>query len=275
MDFFFIDDAGQPKPSRPGMGPLVAVGGVHVPDESIRGLEDSLDALCAANHFPPYEIFKWSPGRELWMHKGLVRANRQQFFTNVIELTKEKGAKAIVIIEDTNSKTATGVDNSELDLIQLFLERAHHHLGSRGCEGVIIVAQPSGDRKAESKFLADCLDSLKSGTDYVKPDRIALNVLSTSPRFIRLLQVADVITSCTVAYVSGESQFSPPIFNAIRPMLVSERGRIGGFGLKIHPDFLYANLYHWLLGDTQMTKGGEIYLFPQPGLPYSKDADIP
>jgi len=28
MDVFFVDDAGQPRPSRPGMGQLLAVGGI-------------------------------------------------------------------------------------------------------------------------------------------------------------------------------------------------------------------------------------------------------
>ena len=28
MDVFFVDDAGQPRPSRSGMGPLLAVGGI-------------------------------------------------------------------------------------------------------------------------------------------------------------------------------------------------------------------------------------------------------
>jgi len=28
MDVFFVDDAGQPRPSQPGMGPLLAVAGI-------------------------------------------------------------------------------------------------------------------------------------------------------------------------------------------------------------------------------------------------------
>jgi hypothetical protein len=32
-------------------------------------------------------------------------------------------------------------------------------------------------------------------------------------------------------------------------------GRIGGFGIKIHPDFNYANLYHWLLATMTCGRG--------------------
>jgi len=134
---------------------------------------------------------------------------------------------------------------------------------------VVIVSQPSGDRKSESKFLADCLETLRAGTEYVKPERIVLNVLTTPPRFIRLLQLADVVTSCAVAFVGGESSFSPPVFSSIKPMLARELGRVGGVGLKIHPDGKYRNLYHWLLGDSHFMRFMEGFPMPLPNYPYS------
>jgi hypothetical protein len=63
---------------------------------------------------------------------------------------------------------------------------------------------------------------------------------------VRLLQTADLITSFTLAMVSGEDRHSAPIFGLIKFLLMSEMGRIGGVGLKIHPDYVYANLYRWL-----------------------------
>jgi hypothetical protein len=58
MDIFFVDDAGQKRPSRPGMGPLLAVGGIHVPEASISDLENKIEGLCIEIGFPPDEIFK-------------------------------------------------------------------------------------------------------------------------------------------------------------------------------------------------------------------------
>lgn len=270
-----MDDAGQTRPSRPGMGQILAAGGIHVPESSIPDLENKIEALCIEIGFPPDEIFKWSPRRGSWMYGNLVDEARQKFFIRVFSLAREAEATAIVIIEDTDWGTATKAETHDIDLIQLFLERAHHELVARGCSGIVIVAQPSGDRSTENKFLANCLETLKCGTDYLKPDRIALSVLSSPPKFIRLLQVADVITSCTTAFVAGEDEFSPPIFDTVKQLLVNENGRIGGFGLKIHPDIKYANLYHWLVGDSHFWKHSMGVPLPIKSYPYSSGPNSP
>lgn len=72
MDAFFADDSMQDQPTREGMGPLVASGGVLVPSGNIRDLEQEIDALCDAVGLPPREEFKWSPSRDLWMRQNLV-----------------------------------------------------------------------------------------------------------------------------------------------------------------------------------------------------------
>lgn len=275
MDLFFVDDAAQKAPSRPGMGPLLGVGGIHVPEEYLQDLERQIEAVCAEYGFPSNEIFKWSPGRELWMHKNLVGGQRQQFFIRILGLAKDHGATTLIIVEDTAYRTATAVESPETDLIRLFLERAHHLLATKRSNGMVIVSQPSGDRKSENKFLADCLETLKVGTDYVKPERIILNVMTSPPKFMRLLQLSDVVTSCTVAFVGGENSFSPAVFDVVKPMLARELGRIGGVGLKIHPDFKYLNLYHWLLGDTHFVRFMSGFPMPIPSYQYSVDPNVP
>jgi hypothetical protein len=275
VDVFFVDDAAQKSPSRPGMGSLLGVGGVHVPEESLQGLERQVEAACAEFGFPPNQIFKWSPGRDLWMHQNLIGAQRQQFFIRILSLAMDQGTAGLVIIEDTSYRTATGVESPETDLIQLFVERAHHLLNAKQRNGMVIVSQPSGDRRSEYKFLADCFETLRAGTDYVKPERVMLNVITSPPKFMRLLQLADVVASCTVAFVGGEDFFSPPVFDVIKSMLARELGRIGGVGLKIHPDLKYLNLYHWLLGDTHFVRFMEGFPMPLSDHQYSGDPLVP
>ncbi len=189
-------------------------------------------------------------------------------------LARDYQSTALVVIEDLNAGMATQSVSRDIDLIRLLLERIHHQLAGRKRQGVVIVSQPSGDRNTESKFLASCVETLRSGTDYVKPDRIALSVLTSSPRFIRLLQLADVITSCSTAYVGGENRFSPPVFAEIKQMFAKESGRIGGVGLKLHPDLKYANLYHWLVGDDTFWKRSTGYPLPWPRIPYSAGPNV-
>jgi hypothetical protein len=52
-------------------------------------------------------------------------------------------------------------------------------------------------------------------------------------------------------------------------------GRIGGVGVKIQPDFSYANFYHWLLGDTHFYKGFVGVPMPIIGRPYFESPDEP
>lgn len=275
MHVFFADDARQNTPSRPGMGPVIAIGGIQVPSEALNSLEKQIHQLCQECDFPPGESFKWSPGRELWMHDNLVGEQRQEFLTRALTLARDHGTAALVIVEDTSRGTATETSSHEEDVISLFLERAHQQCQRTGEDGIVIVDRPGGSRADEDDFLTGCLETLQSGTRYVRPDRIAVNVLSAPSRFVRLLQLADVVTGCTLAFVSGESRFAPPIFDSVRPMLPSDRNRCGGVGLKIHPDLVYANLYHWLLGDQHLVRGGGGYPLPMRDRPYSSGANQP
>lgn len=274
MDLFFIDDAMQQNPSRGGMNsPLIAMGGIHVPDESVGEIERSIESTCEEYGFPAGEVFKWSPGGDLWMHDNLIGNRREEFFTRIINIAKDAGAKAIVVVEDTGYKTAISGAKREVDLINLFLERAHWELSRKNCRGIVIVSQPSGGRKAENKLIADCVETLRFGTDYVNFERFPLSVFSASHKFIRLLQLADIVTSCTTAFVAGESNFSPPIFQVIKQMMPGDSQRKGGFGLKIHPDLQYVNLYHWLLGDRIFWKGSTGLHMPLSNFPYSANPD--
>lgn len=269
MDFVFADDAQQKQPSRPGMGPLVAVGGICVPGEAAGKLEGEIEALCADYGFPAGEEFKWSPGQNLWMHRNLGTEKRQHFFIQVIKLTQDSGARTVVVIEDASCPLATDATSPEIDVTRLLLDRVDNHLSNRNSEGIVIVARPGGDRTAEDKFLAGCVETLQSGADYAKPDHIVLNVLFSAFKFIRLLQVADVMTSCSTAAVGGEHRFSPPVFASVKRLLAKKGDRIGGVGLKLHPYFMYANLYHWLVGDSHLWKSGTSFPLPLACYPYS------
>jgi hypothetical protein len=130
----------------------------------------------------------------------------------------------------------------------MFLERAHSHVPA-GEQALVVFDSPGGNRKADFEFLASCIDTMRIGTAYTKLDRLAL-ALSTDSKLSRLVQLADVVTACSTAFVAGEQKWSPSIFeNGVLPLLREELGRKGGCGLKIHPDARYGNLYHWLLGD--------------------------
>lgn len=237
------------------MGPLVAVGGLRIPGDRLRELEVGLDELCATTEFPAGEEFKWSPGRRDWMYRNLREQARTDFFLAALNLAQNIGAAAIVVIEDTNKSRARRESKShEEDVTTLFLERADIDLGHAE-SGLVVFDRPPGNRKRETEFLAGAIDRIRTGTAYTDFSKLTL-ALSSDSRLSRSLQIADVVTACTTAFVSGESNWSPPVFQGgILPLLREVSGCKGGRGLKIHPDFRYGNLYHWLLGDKTLWRG--------------------
>lgn len=253
------------------MGPLTGIGGLHVPGDSVRDLEHALAELCTSAGFPQGQEFKWSPSRKDWMWKGLVEDARQGFFIEAVGLAIAHGVRAIVVVEDTTHLPATDPRADHVfDATALFLERANNELTYRKTFGLVVVDRPSGGAAEEARYLASCFETLSTGTKYVKPDRIAINVLSTPSHHVRLLQLADVVVSCTVSFVAGENRHSPPVFSAMLPMFHRSWVGIGGVGLKIHPDHNYVNLYHWLLGDQEFKKGRLVRQLPIADSPFAK-----
>jgi hypothetical protein len=268
MYIVFADDAKQPRPYRKRMGPLVAAGAILVHVDRLQQLETSIETICQKKGFPvddPLKSeFKWSPGRELWMRDNLTVADREQFFLSAIEQLGAAEVKVIVAIDDKRYSVANNSEDGsrqlthEQDATYLLFEKINWLLRDLRENAIIINDRPS---EREIDFLAAGLEMWRKGTRYVQFDRIAINLLCTQSRFVRLLQCADLVTSCVTAYVAGENVWSPRVFAAIKPLLHSKDGRIGGYGLKFHCT-RHRDLYHWLLGDSTYFAHGTTYDLP-------------
>lgn len=273
MDLFAIDDSRQDNPSRDGMHPLVAVGGIYVPGDAVRSLERALDAWCAEFEFPAGEEFKWSPSRGTWQRTNLRDERRERFHLGALALARDAGAVAIVMMTDTKTSPLSPTTSHEESATMMFLERAQESLAA-GRHAIIVFDRPGGDRGTERRFLATTMESLRTGTTYSSLDRLALAV-ATDSKLSRLIQLADVVTSCTTAFVAGEKNHSPRIFaEGVLPLLREEYSCVGGRGVKIHPDYRYRNLYHWLLEDEMYVRyqGGQ--QLPMAAHPYAESPDV-
>jgi hypothetical protein len=278
MYFVFADDAKQDRPSRKRMGPLVAAGAILLNGDRLKDLESSIETLCKKKGFPVEDPkkseFKWSPGKELWMRDNLSAMDREQFLLSVIERLADAEVKVIVAIDDKHCSVANSSENGsahlthEQDATYLLFERVNRLLQDLHEDAIVINDRPS---EPENEFLAAGLEMWRRGTRYVRFDRIAINLLCTQSRFVRLLQCADLITSCVTAYVAGERVWSPPVFTSIKRLLHSKDGRIGGCGLKFHYT-LHRDLYHWLLGDSTYYAHGNDLFFTMRKEPRSPKA---
>ncbi|MCI0454887.1 MAG: DUF3800 domain-containing protein [Candidatus Dadabacteria bacterium] len=263
MDIIFADDARQPSPTRKGMRPIIAIGGVHVSADKVSDLEKAIDQLCRECGFPKGEQFKWSPDRKDWMYKNLLGTDRLEFYTELFNISLRNEAKSLVVVSDMKTSFAISSSSDHFqDVTSLFLERANWSFEKERKKGIVIIAKPGGGSGDEEKFVLDCIDTLEKGTNYVTFDRIPLSVMTANNKHIRLLQLADVITSCTLSRIAGEPKYSPEVFDLIKPIYRKASNLIGGAGLKIHPDFRYLNLYYWLLGDKYVKKGNTGFPLP-------------
>ena len=250
------------------MGSLVAAGAVRVSEEALKPLTAVIASLCRDAGFPEGEPFKWSPGRELWMYRGLVEDDRLAFFRAVLAEAARYAVQIMVVVEDTRcSKAVSDSPTVEDDVTSLLLERVQWCLKGR-VNGCVIADRPGGGKVSEhEQFLANRLEMLATGTRFVTYDQILL-FMNMPSRLNRMLQLADLVTGCTLASVGGETRYSPPVFDLAKTLMRRDGDRTGDIGLKIHPDYKYANLYHWLVGDTHFYRGNTGLPMPLKGHPY-------
>ena len=255
------------------MRPLVAVGGLIVPGEQLGGVQKRLEIACAEAGFPDGEEFKWSPGKDQWMRANLIRHDRRRFFEEVLMCLAESGVEAVVVLEDVESTTATGASTPEEDVVVLFLERIANRLRETSNTGIVLTDRPGGGRSNEDAFLEACSETVQRGTRFVDLRDVILGVYSAPSNLSRLLQAADVVTGCTTALVAGEAAYAPEVFATVKQLLPRKHDRVGGTSLKIHPDFRYANLYHWLADDSHFVRYPLAVPLPILGRPYPLGPD--
>ena len=153
--------------------------------------------------------------------------------------------------------------------MRLLLERVQNQTPTEQL-ALIIADKPSGgSTRTNDRFVSDCLETLRTGTSVLASLNRICMVLTCSSHLSRCLQFADVFTSCLTAFVAGEDHWSPLIANPMRVLLRTEQGRVGGCGVKLHPDYRYANLYHWLFGDQYFWRFNLGNLLPLAGRPYA------
>lgn len=276
MEIFFADDSGQRNCRREGLGPLISVGGVLVDETQVRPLSAAIDSIAAEYGIPEAEELKWSPQKGSWIHENLAD-RRGDCYRRVLEAARAHGARAIVVCWDLGRTNLSDREAFE-ECLNYLVERLNMNLENRGSRALIVADRPGGGKLQEDKFLTFFKARLQKGTDYVLPDRVLLNALTTPSHLVRHLQLADLVTAITTAMVAGNNKHAGPLFPYVISMFIRNRsGGIAATGLKISPDSqrpdTLVNLYHWVLGESFLHKRGGAYAYrlPAKDLPFAND----
>ncbi len=272
MEVFFLDDSSQ-KGMRDGMGTVVAAGGVLIEEQALRPLSIEIDAIAQEFGLPKDEELKWSPRKGTWLHGNLHGDSRNECFRQVLAAAAKYDVRAIVVCWDTGRTTLKGADAFARCVKYLF-ERMTVNITKRNAHAIVVADRPGGGKDQDDQFLSDFLTHFQNGTDYVDPDRILMNVLTTPSHLVRHLQLADLVTGITTAMVCGSTKYASKLFPEVQKILIRNNADgIAATGLKIVPDAL-VNLYHLVLGEEVLYKSGGAmgYRIPAPESPYFENS---
>ncbi|HUN25020.1 MAG TPA: DUF3800 domain-containing protein [Steroidobacteraceae bacterium] len=271
MDVFFADDSSQ-RGAREGMGQVIAIGGIFVEEAALRPLAAAIDAIAAEAGIPAGTEIKWSPRKDSWIYQKLHGEDRRRCYSRFLEAAIQHRIRALAVCWDTGRTTLVGREAFARCVGYLF-ERVVTHLNFHDRQAIVVADRPSGGQREDTEFLQAFLDLIENGTQHVDPERVLLNVLTTPSHLVRHLQLADLVTGITTAMVCGAYDYAAPLFPLVRQLLIRNKfDHIGGTGLKVFPDDL-VNLYHWVLQEQFLHRGGGAvaYPLPSPKISYASD----
>lgn len=281
MDVIYVDDSVQPDPPRHGMGELVGIGGVMVPEESIAAYATALTTIRTRLGIPEGEEIKWKSSKGTFL-SGAGGELVGQLRREMLEAAAALGIKSAVVIWD-RGRVPWERGRVEREILNYLYERIKWHLDDHDRIGMIVADEPGGGPKAEKKWLAETLGLTTNGTRYAPPDRVVMPIVTAPSHHVPHLQLADLVTAATTAAIAGR-----PSAQALAPQLkniahTNSKGMIGGAGVVLWPPDLI-DLYYWVFGDEFYVKNGAGHplgpaaadpVFADLGRPYIRDDGLP
>jgi hypothetical protein len=267
MHMVFVDDSVQARPTFSGIGPLVSLGAVVVPPESLGRFGLRVEDVRRELQVPTEVELKWSPSpKDVWLRDVANTDKRRDLYGAVLEVARQCDIKSVVVVWDRGA-----VDHPEekvkRDLLTWVYERVSLHLASKDLpdsgvvsHGVVVADVPGGDRRAEKKWLADTLELTNFGTQYVSRERIQMPIMTGWSHHVQHLQLADIVTSMTTAAVAGSEYAAKYIPSLLRIAYRGKPDYLPGCGVKLFPHDSLGNLYHHVFGQTHAWDSGRIRL---------------
>lgn len=275
MRIFFGDDSSV-EGRREEMGRLVAFGGIYFEEAELGRVDADIRDVLEGLGAPEGTEIKWSLPPDNWLRRNLSDEERQGLYPTLMKICQDHGGKAIVAVIDMGEVNLDRQDAFR-EAVKYVFERFDTHLSYFDDDplGLIVADRPGGGRREEEDFLGEFLEHVDHGTELVTGDRVPFNLVTTGSRFLRHVQLADIVCGVTTAMVAGAYKYAEPVFEEIKPLFIQNHmGYVGGTGLKVHPRWLI-NLYHHVLGEDSYSRVAYAQTIPLPRehRPYAQDVD--
>ncbi|WP_158892007.1 hypothetical protein [Amycolatopsis anabasis] len=277
MELIFLQYREQLRLPRLHLHRLAALGGVIIPEYSTASLAILLGKIRADFGLPADEELTWRP--RLGSALAALGPELFELRRRMLAEAKACGIRSVVVIRDV------GPNQSKQDIaaesLKLFYDRVILHLRAKaamspgGCRGLICAGRPTSEK--DGHWLAASLDLTRFGQDYVRPDLIALPIVTAPSAQLPQLQLADLVVSATTAAVAGyaSGQHLVPYLHDL--MVTDACGKRAGFGIVLRPQRLN-NLYLRVFSESRcVAHGGLEVPLPSRGLsttdhwPYATD----
>jgi hypothetical protein len=266
MKFVFIDDSVQRNPPRAGLGELVALGAVIVPEDQITGFASDLIAVKNRLGIPQDEEVKWSPAKGSFLARA-GGATATELRVGILRAATCRGITSVVHVLD---HSLVYKDRSMVEVGQELLKWTYDKVafGLEGQGAVMIADKPGGGAAQESQWLTRTLALTNDGTAYTAPGMVVLPVLTAGSHHVPHLQLADIVTAATTAAIAGR-----PHGRSLTPLLhqlarKNTRGYVGGAGITLWPPEL-RDLLFWEFGEDTYVKGNTGEPLGPTGAPFT------
>jgi len=249
MNILFIDDTEQLN--------YVGIGGVIFHDDYLKNLFSAFNQKKASHGIPHKEEIKWSLPRNSWMAKNLTGDRKIAAYSDILGLVRSFGGTSIVaVVRRDPSKQMLSV--AKWKCIEFVTERFQFYLQAHEDKKGLIIADLPASGKEEKTLLDDYYQFLETGTKYVKPSNIVMNLLTTESRFNPPVQLADLVVGVTTRMCTARRKYALQYWNIVkRNFHRNQNGEVMGCGLKVFPNEIVGEVHAALFPEEIEDSGFE------------------
>jgi hypothetical protein len=271
MRLVFIDDSQQTNPPRRGMGHLLAIGAVIVPEHQVAPFAATLAAIRTEIGIPAGEEIKWKPPKGSFLADA-GGETALALRTRMLQAAIDHDIRSIVVVLDHSAAyTSRTQADAGREILKWLFERVSMLLDDYKDIGIMIADKPGGGSADEGRWLTDTLRITNDGTEYVSPGKIVLPIVTAPSHHVPHLQLADLVVAATTAAIAGRK--SGLDLKELLPKLMHRNSfeDVNGAGVVLFPPKY--NLYYWAFGETSCSNPGRNTGFglPNAGLEYDTD----
>lgn len=168
----------------------MGIGGVIFRDDYLKSLSGVFKQKKASHGIPSVQEIKWSLPRNSWIAKNLTGDSIVSAYSDILGLVRTFEGRLIVAVVQRDAFKQS-LSKAKWKCIEFVTERFQFYLQAHEDKKGLIIADFPASKIEDKRLLEDYHQFLETGTKYVKPKNIIMNLLTTESRLNPSIQLAD------------------------------------------------------------------------------------